>query len=132
MKYSHIWQESAARVASDSTEFGLSFCFRTFENNQKELSGIDDIALFTGGKELNFDCRRPKEAREQGAGSGKRETGSIWEGAAGAKNKEGDSLLFITGYYSVKNTHRAKFWNFHLTSTNAQKKIWKQEKVNLY
>ena len=55
MKYSHIWQESAARVASDSAEFGLSFCFRTFVNNQKELSGIDDIALFTGGKELNFD-----------------------------------------------------------------------------
>ena len=27
----------------------------------------------------------------------------------GSKNKEGDSLLFITGYYSVKNTHRAKF-----------------------
>ena len=77
MKYSHIWQESAARVASDSAEFGLSFCFRTFMNNQKELSGIDDIALFTGGKELNFDCRRPKEAREQGAGSGKRD---LYEG----------------------------------------------------
>ena len=42
-------------MASDSTEFGLSFCFRTFMNNQKELSGIDYIALFTGGKELNFD-----------------------------------------------------------------------------
>ena len=55
MKYSHIWQESAARVASDSAEFALSFCFRTFMNNQKELSGIDDIALSTGGKKLNFD-----------------------------------------------------------------------------
>ena len=55
MKDSHIWQESAARVASDSAEFGLSFCFRTFMNNQKELSGIDDIALFIGGKELKFD-----------------------------------------------------------------------------
>ena len=26
-----------------------------------------------------------------------------------SRNKEGDSLLFITGYYSVKNTSLAKF-----------------------
>ena len=39
---------------------------------------------------------RGQEAGEHGAGSGSR-------------NKEGDSLLFITGYYYVKNTHPSKF-----------------------
>ena len=37
-----------------------------------------------------------REARERGAGSGSR-------------NKEGDSLFFITRYYSVKNTYLANF-----------------------
>ena len=32
-----------------------------------------------------------------------------WESAgSGSRNKEGDSLLFITEYYSVKNTYIAK------------------------
>ena len=39
---------------------------------------------------------REREAGEQLAGSGSR-------------NKKGDSLLFIAGYYSVKNTHPANF-----------------------
>ena len=43
---------------------------------------------------------RGREAVEQGT-------------ASGSKNKEGDRLLFITGYYSVENTYLAKFWNFH-------------------
>ena len=34
---------------------------------------------------------------------------------SGSRNKEGDSLLFITGYYSVKNFYLTKFRNFHLT-----------------
>ena len=36
-----------------------------------------------------------------------------------SRNKEGNSLLFITEYHSVKNTYLAKFYNSHLTSTNA-------------
>ena len=28
---------------------------------------------------------------------------------SGSRNKEGDSLLFITRYYSIKNTYLAKF-----------------------
>ena len=47
---------------------------------------------------------RGREARERGAGSG------IYMGAgSGSRNKEGDSLFFITRYYSVKNTYLAKF-----------------------
>ena len=30
---------------------------------------------------------------------------------SGSRNKEGDSLLFITEYYSIKNTYLAKFEN---------------------
>ena len=40
--------------------------------------------------------RRGWEVGEQGMGSGSR-------------NKEGNSLLFITKYHSVKNTYLAKF-----------------------
>ena len=28
---------------------------------------------------------------------------------SGSRNKEGDSLLFITGYYSIKNTYLTAF-----------------------
>ena len=45
-----------------------------------------------------------REAGERGAGSG------IYMGAgSGSRNKEGDSLFFFTGYYSVKNTYLANF-----------------------
>ena len=47
---------------------------------------------------------------------------------SGSKNEEGDSLLFITGYYSVNYTYLEKFSNFHLTSTNAYKKILEARK----
>ena len=60
-------------------------------------------------------------AGEQGAGSGSR-------------NKESDSLLFITGYYLVKNTHISKFSNLHFISTKGQKmnknvKFWHSLKI---
>ena len=55
-----------------------------------------------------------QEGGEQGAGSG-----IYVRVGSGSKNEEGDSLLFITGYYSVNNTYQEKFSNFHLTSTNA-------------
>ena len=57
---------------------------------------------------------RGQEGGEQGAGSGI----SVRVGS-GSRNEEGDSLLFITGYYSVNYTYLEKFLNFHLTSTNA-------------
>ena len=31
---------------------------------------------------------------------------------SGSRNKEGDSLFFITGYNSVKNTYLANYLNF--------------------
>ena len=57
---------------------------------------------------------RGQEGGEKGAGSG-----IYVRVGSGSKNEEGDSLLFITGYYSVNNTYLEKFSNFHLTSTNA-------------
>ena len=33
-----------------------------------------------------------------------------------SRNKEGNSLLFITGYHSVKSTSLAKFWNFQFNT----------------
>ena len=52
--------------------------------------------------------------REPGRTGGAGEGGRGWkEGEQGAgsgrRNKEGNSLLFITGYYSVKNAYLAKF-----------------------
>ena len=47
---------------------------------------------------------RGQEGGEQGAGSGI----SVREGS-GSRNEEGDSLLFITGYYSVNYTYLEKF-----------------------
>ena len=61
---------------------------------------------------------------EQGVGEGRKRENRGREGEnkgreAGAEVKKAiQSLLFITGYYLVKNTYFAKFWNFHLTSTN--------------
>ena len=57
---------------------------------------------------------RGQEGGEQGAGSG-----IYVRMGSGCRNEEGDSLLFITGYYSVNYTYLEKFSNFHLTSTNA-------------
>ena len=56
---------------------------------------------------------RGQEGGEQGGGSG------IYVRVGSGSKNEGDSLLFITGYYSVNNTYLEKFSNFHLTSTNA-------------
>ena len=59
----------------------------------------------TGGLELGRTWGgRGREAGEQGAGSG-----IHMRAGSGSRNEEGDSLLFITGYYSVKNTYLAKF-----------------------
>ena len=46
---------------------------------------------------------RGQEAGEQGAGSG-----IYMRVGSGSRNKESNSLFFITWYYSVKNTHLAK------------------------
>ena len=72
---------------------------------------------------------RGKEAGEQGAGSG-----SHMRAGSGRRNKDSDSLLFITGYYLVKNTRILKFCNFHLISTKGQKmnknvKFWHSLKI---
>ena len=48
--------------------------------------------------------RRGQKAGEQGVGS--RIHVRV---KSRSRNKEGDSLLFISGYYSVKNTSLAKF-----------------------
>ena len=50
------------------------------------------------------------------AGSGRTGAGSgiYLRAGSGSRNKEDDNLLFITGYYSVKNTYLAKPRNFHL------------------
>ena len=60
-----------------------------------------------------------KSPGEQGVGEGGKwesrgwEVGSIWGGGGrgerGSRNKEGDSLLFITGINQSKNTYLAKF-----------------------
>ena len=53
--------------------------------------------------------------RGQGVGArenrGRERAGSgiYMRARSGSRNKEGDSLLFITGYYSIKNTYLAKF-----------------------
>ena len=47
---------------------------------------------------------KQQEAGEQGAGSG-----IYMRVGSGSRNKESNSLFFITWYYSVKNTHLAKF-----------------------
>ena len=45
-----------------------------------------------------------------GGGGGGGRAGSGRTGAgSGSRNKEGDSLLFITGYYSIKNTYLTAF-----------------------
>ena len=49
--------------------------------------------------------RERAEAGEQGGG----ESGIYMRVGSGSRCKERDSLLFITGYYSVKNTYLAKF-----------------------
>ena len=51
-----------------------------------------------------FIAEGDRGAGEQGAGSG-----SHMRAGRGRRNKDSDSLLFITGYYLVKNTHILKF-----------------------
>ena len=54
---------------------------------------------------------RENRGRER-AGSGiymRAGSGIYMRARSGSRNKEGDSLLFITGYYSIKNTYLAKF-----------------------
>ena len=66
---------------------GVSFASRqSFLAHTQKLKGHQHLLRRGTGQ----------EAGEQGAGSGSR-------------NKESDSLLFITGYYLVKNTHILKF-----------------------
>ena len=61
-----------------------------------------------GGREAGEGGRtgggKRERAGEQGAGSG-----IFMRARSGSRNKEGDSLLFITGYYSVKNFYLTKF-----------------------
>ena len=63
--------------------------------DQNQLSGGGQGAGAQENRGAGEGGRGWKEG-EQGAGSGRR-------------NKEGNSLLFITGYYSVKNAYLAKF-----------------------
>ena len=62
---------------------------------------------------------RGQEAGEQGAGSG-----SYMRAGSGRRNKDSDSLLFITGYYLVKNTLSIKVlkfpFNIHQRPENEQ------------
>ena len=59
------------------------------------------VRLFSGGGQGGG---RGQKAGEQGVGS--RIHVRV---KSRSRNKEGDSLLFISGYYSVKNTSLAKF-----------------------
>ena len=61
--------------------------------------------LVEGDREAEVrENRRRERAGEQGAGSR-----IFMRARSGSRNKEGDSLLFITGYYSVKNFYLTKF-----------------------
>ena len=49
---------------------------------------------------------------DRGAGGGQgggRGTGGRERAGSGSRNKEGNSLLFITWHYSIKNIYLAKF-----------------------
>ena len=78
---------------------GVSFASRqSFLAHTQKLKGHQRLLWRgTGGG-------RGQEAGKQGARS------SIYMRAgSGSRNKESGSLLFITGYYLVKNTHLLKF-----------------------
>ena len=47
--------------------------------------------------------------KKSGGGQGGGSPGARERAGSGSRNKEGDSLLFITRYYSIKNTYLAKF-----------------------
>ena len=49
------------------------------------------------------------EIVEGDRGAGARENRGRERAGSGSKNKESDSLLFTSGYYSVKNTFLTKF-----------------------
>ena len=66
------------------------------ENRRRERAG--------GGRRERAGGGRRERAGEQGAGSR-----IFMRARSGSRNKEGDSLLFITGYYSVKNFYLTKF-----------------------
>ena len=69
----------------------------------------------------------PSPKRGGGQRAGARENRGRERAGTGSRNIEGDSLLFIAEYYSIKNTYLAKFWYFHLTSPVFKRKFWKQE-----
>ena len=86
----------------------------------------DDNLLFITGyysvkntylaKPRNFHLNFGSKKTYNRAGSGRTGAGSgiHLRAGSGSRNKEDDNLLFITGYYSVKNTYLAKPRNFHL------------------
>ena len=78
---------------------GVSFASRqSFLAHTQKLKGhYRLLRRGTGGG-------RGQGAGEQGAGSG-----NYMRAGSGRRNKDSDSLLFITGYYLVKNTHILKF-----------------------
>ena len=78
---------------------GVSFTSRqSFLAHTQKLKGHQSLLWRgTGGG-------RGQEAGEQGAGSR-----IYMRAGSGSRNKEGGSLLFITGYYLVKNSHLLKF-----------------------
>ena len=47
-------------------------------------------------------ARENKERERAGSGRTGAGSGIYMKAGSGSRNKEGDSLLFITGYYSVK------------------------------
>ena len=87
---------------------GVSFASRqSFLAHTQKLKGHQRLLWRgTGGG-------RGQEAGEQGARSR-----IYMRAGSGSRNREGGSLLFIIGYYLVKNTH---LLNFHLISTKGQK-----------
>ena len=46
---------------------------------------------------------------EQGGGVKRAGSGIYMRAGSGSRNKEGNSLLFITGHYLIKNTYLATF-----------------------
>ena len=102
--------ENLLKISGTTTK--VLSCLKIPLTSMRFIASCENVVpRFTVGREPGRSGGgREREAGEQGAGSGSR-------------NKKGDSLLFITGYYSVKNTHLANFWNFHWTSTDAWKKI---------
>ena len=63
---------------------------------------------------MSYNCRHSflfmaSRQVEGDRGAGARKNKGRERAGSGSRNKEGDSLLFMTEYYSVKNTYIAKF-----------------------